>query len=118
MAEHRAGNPTPKRRHFYCNAKGFTPTAENYIRSFSETPLKPLDLSRIVEVIATKEGIPCNVKFTLADGKVLEVDDGFNIGYGGTGPTALYRILLDAGFSVDDAYKVFEKDITSVHITK
>ena len=114
----RAGNPTPRRRHFYCDAKGFTPTAEHFIRSFSVSPFETLDLSSIVDVTAIKDGIPCNVEFTLADGRVLEVYDGFNIGYRGTGPTALYNILLDAGFTVNDAYKVFQKDITSIHLTK
>lgn len=114
----RCANPTPRRLHFYYNAKGFTPNAENYIRSFFETPFETLDLNKIVKVSALKTGIPCNVKFTLCDGRTIEVAEGFNIGYGGTGPTALYKILVDAGFSVDDAYKVFERGITSLSLSK
>lgn len=92
------------------NAKGNTTNSER----FSEN----LNLSNITAVNAEKHGIPCTVALTFSNGLIVEIIDGYNIGYGGTGPTALYRLLIKSGFSEDDANKVFEKDITSISLTK
>lgn len=115
--ERRLANPTPRRRHFRFDAKGVTETALRYLRGFG-SPFEIFDFTQICSVVAVKEGIPCRVEFILNDGRSIEVENGFNIGYGGEGPTGLYRVLLDAGFSVDDAYKVFERDITYLSLTK
>lgn len=95
-------------REFDC--KGFTPNAEEKMQQY--------DPQQITEVIAKKNGVPCDVLFIFADGSSITILDGYNIGYGGTGPTALYRILISAGFSEEEANSVFKHGTSYIHLTK
>lgn len=104
-------NPIFRTRYYYFNAHGHTSKAIDFVRSF-------FDLSKIVEVTAIKLNCSCTVKFMLYNGYVFEVDEGFNIGDISIASTALYQILINVGFSADDSYKLFKRDILSFFISK
>ena len=69
-------------------------------------------------IMAEKHGIPCTVKLSFSNGLIVEIHDGYNIGYGGTGPGYLHDLLISAGFTTDDANCVYKTGITSICLTK
>lgn len=94
----------------YFDAKGSTANAERFVEN--------LQVTNIVSVTAEKIGIPCTVKLTFTNGLIVEIHDGYNIGYGGTGPGYLHDLLISAGFTIDDANRVYENGITSISMIK
>lgn len=94
----------------YYDAKGSTSNAERFVKN--------LQVTNITSVTVEKIGIPCTVMLTFTNGLIVEIHDGYNIGYGGTGPGSLHDLLISAGFTIDDANRVYENDITSIYLTK
>ncbi len=92
------------------DAKGCTSNAVRFVEN--------LQLTEIVSVTAEKIGIPCTVQLNFTNGLIVEIHDGYNIGYGGTGPGYLHDLLISAGFTTDDANRVYESGITSITLTK
>jgi len=64
--------------------------------------LKRINLTDVTKVTIRKlvndSGGPAEVIFTCSNNDKVVVTDGFGIGYGGSGPTALVRLLLAIGF--------------------
>ncbi len=94
----------------YYDAKGSTANAERFVEN--------LQVTNITSVTAEKRGIPCTVKLSFSNGLIVEIYDGYNLGYGGTGPGSLRDLLISAGFTMDDANRVYENGITSISLTK
>lgn len=94
----------------YYDAKGSTSNAERFVEN--------LQVANITSVTAEKHGIPCTVKLSFSNGLIVEIHDGYNIGYYGTGPGSLRELLINAGFTTDDADCVYERDITALSLTK
>lgn len=94
----------------YYDAKGSTSNADRFVEN--------LHVTNITSVTAEKIGIPCTVRLTFTNGLIVEIHDGYNIGYSGTGPDSLHDLLISAGFTIDDANRVYENDITSIYLTK
>lgn len=94
----------------YYDVKGSTAGAEWFVKN--------LQLTNIISVAAEKIGIPCTVKLAFTNGFLIEIHDGYNIGYCGTVSDSLHDLLINAGFSTDDANHVYEESITTIFLTK
>lgn len=83
-------------------AQGSTSTCEKL--------LERVNLTGVTEVVVQKlgytDGGPADVTYVLKDIDVI-VRNGFGVGYGGTGPSALVKHLISIGFSKLTAERVY-----------
>jgi len=82
---------------FTLDAMGITDNAIKLARKFKS--------ERIITITVKKDtvkysGSSANVKFIFDDNDIIEIIQGFGIGYNGTGPTGLYTILTQ-DFNID-----------------
>lgn len=98
---------------YYFNACGQTSSAIDFIRS-------SIDLSKISKVTVLRTGVfaLCKVEFTLVDDRIFVIDRCFSIGYISINSLALYRLLIEAGFPINDTYKLCHDEIKDFSICK
>ena len=79
-----------------------TSKAEDFMREPGKNRL-----DGIVGVEALKNGVPTEVTFYYNNREPLAISGAFNIGYAGRGPRGLHDILIEAGFTEEQAEKVY-----------
>lgn len=88
----------------YVHAGGDTERASYWAHKL----VKPDEITQVRITRRTlEEGGHADVAFILKNNTRVSIQEGFSVGYRGEGPTALYTVLKDLGFSDEKANQVF-----------
>lgn len=86
------------------DGKGCTSNGEHLIKHIDFDGVTKV----IVKLMSQPPGGVADVTFFYNDGFQFTISDSFGIGYGGTGPSSLYCILINRlGVSTEEAEKLF-----------
>ena len=84
------------------DALGSTSTCEKLLERIDFTGVKEV----FIQKLSNTEGGPADVTYVFKDIEIV-VHNGFGVGYGGTGPSALVDHLVKIGFSKENAERVY-----------